>query len=65
MTIIRYNGLKINSLSNSSGLFIGTNHQNRRISRREISQGFGSVEGESGKVMNNCAFLQKKPTKRI
>ncbi|OCA85900.1 hypothetical protein A8F94_13695 [Bacillus sp. FJAT-27225] len=58
MTLIRYKGLKINRIQSSSGLFIGTNIQNGRISRNEINEGFGSINGPGSKVSNNHTLFR-------
>ncbi|WP_059172534.1 hypothetical protein [Bacillus sp. FJAT-27445] len=61
MTVIRYSGLKINRIHSSSGLFLGTNIQDGRISKTEINEGFGSIKGKGSKVDNNHSlFLQDK-----
>ncbi|WP_053365140.1 hypothetical protein [Bacillus sp. FJAT-27245] len=57
MTVIRYNGLKIGRIHSSSGLFIGTNIQNGRISKTEVNEGFGSIRGKNSKATNNHALF--------
>lgn len=62
MATIHYKGLKINRIHSSSGLFLGTNIQNGRVSRTEVNEGFGSIRGKNSKTANNHAlfFTNKK-----
>ncbi|RDU36052.1 hypothetical protein DRW41_15810 [Neobacillus piezotolerans] len=53
MTTIRYKELKINRIHSSSGLFLGTNIQNGRVSRIEVNEGFGAIKGKNSQAANN------------
>lgn len=59
MTSIKYGSLKINQLSASSGLFIGTNIQKGRKSKEIINEGFGTVKGQKNKVEANAGLVAK------
>ena len=46
MTSIKYGFLKIDTLTASSGLFIGTNIHKGRKSEYSINEGFGTIKGK-------------------
>ncbi|WP_053360800.1 hypothetical protein [Bacillus sp. FJAT-27251] len=60
MTSIKYGSLKIDALTASSGLFIGTNIHKGRKSQSSINEGFGTVKGKQNKVRGNTSMMKKK-----
>ena len=61
MTSIKYGFIKIDQLTASSGLFIGTNVHKGRKSESSINEGFGTIKGKQNKVKGNTAMIKKKP----
>jgi hypothetical protein len=57
MTSIKYGSLKINKITHSSGLYIGTNILKGRKNEAIINEGFGTIKGNQNKVTGN--FAQK------
>ena len=60
MTSIKYGFLKIDTITASSGLFIGTNIHKGRTSKSSINEGFGTVKGKRNNVKGNTAMIKKK-----
>ena len=59
MTSIKYGFVKIEQLTASSGLFIGTNIHKGRKSKSSINEGFGTIKGKQNKVKGNTAMIRK------
>ncbi|RLL41778.1 hypothetical protein D8M04_17065 [Oceanobacillus piezotolerans] len=59
MTSIKYGFLKIEQLTTSSGLFIGTNIHKGRKSQTSINEGFGTIKGKQNKIRDNTAMIKK------
>jgi hypothetical protein len=59
MTSIKYGSLKIEKISSSSGLFIGTNIQKGRKSETLTNEGFGTIKGIQNNVKTNTGILKK------
>jgi len=57
MTKIKYQSLKIGDIQLSSGLFIGTNIQKGRQSKKFINEGFGAVRGKNSEVTRNVGSV--------
>ncbi|OCA85081.1 hypothetical protein [Pseudobacillus wudalianchiensis] len=63
MTSIKYGSLKINQITSSSGLFVGTNIQKGRKSKAELNEGFGTIRGRHNKVEANSGVVAKDSKK--
>ena len=59
MTSIKYGSLTITNISNSSGLFVGTNLQKGRKNEIVINQGFGTIQGKNS-VKSNTGMVEKR-----
>jgi len=59
MTSIKYTSIKIHSLRESSGFFVGTNVQKGRKSDSIINEGFGRITGSNNNIRKNSASLEK------
>ncbi|ULT59307.1 hypothetical protein L1999_12585 [Neobacillus drentensis] len=59
MTSIKYGSLTIANISNSSGLFVGTNLQKGRKNEIVINEGFGTIKGKN-RVKSNTGMVEKR-----
>ncbi|MDB4868066.1 MAG: hypothetical protein JWR03_2399 [Cohnella sp.] len=60
MVHIRFGELRIGTVSNSSGIFSGSNklHKFKHVSKQ--NQAFGMVQGEDSLVLDNHAVLEDR-----
>jgi hypothetical protein len=64
MARIFFDYIKVDSLSDSSGIFSGENRQKGWRHVRETKQGFGSVSGDNNTVSDSVHVLTKRQSGR-
>jgi len=60
MVDIRFGEIKIDRLTNASGVFAGSNTLHGRRHRSKRNQAFGSVHGESNRFANLRTYIRDR-----